>query len=133
MKRPPTLETLINVTHHVLPHKPRGHSSVVLGVDAGAYKAPRIPAFSPCGLQNHCPLPPCPSHATSRTSVLASPSQSRRNNSYWSSGKPPSCSTSHVPDVPAAPARGLLRGGDSADYVANWGSKEMRVTLGALV
>ena len=103
-----------------LPHKPRGHSSASSSVDADAYKAPRIPVFSPCGLQLQCPLPPCPSHAT--WSVLSSPSQSRRNDSCWCSA----CSTSHVLDAPA-PGGGLRRGADSADYyMANWGSKGVR-------
>ena len=124
MKRPPTLESLIDVTQTppVLPHKPRGHSSAFSGGDAGAYKAPRILVFSPYGLHHHRH---CPSLATSLTCVLASPSQSRRNNSS------PSCSTVHVPGAPDAGE--LLRGGDSADYVANWGSKGVRGSHSALV
>ena len=110
-------------TNSALPHKPRGHSSAFSSVDAGAYKAPHIRVFSLSGLEHHHPFPLyCPSHATSLTCVLASPSQSRRNNSCWCSA----CSTSHVLDAPA-PVVGLRRGADSADYyVANWGSKGVR-------
>ena len=116
-------ESLKDVTPPFLPHKPRGHSSASSSVDADAYKAPRIPVFSPCGLQLQCPLPPCPSHAT--WSLLSSPSPSRRNDSYWWTGKPPALSTSHDAPDPAAAVGELLQGGDSLDYyVANWGSKE---------
>ena len=85
------------------------------GDDADAYKVPRIPVFSLYGLH----------HATSLMCVLASLSQSRRNNSS------PSCSNVHVPAAPVAGE--LLRGGDSADYVANWGSKGVRGSHSALV
>ena len=104
-----------DTTLPVLPHKPRGRSSAFSGGDAGAYKVPRIPVFSLYGLH----------HATSLTGVLASLSQSRRNNSS------PSCSNVHVPAAPVAGE--LLRGADSADYVANWGSKGVRGSDSALV
>ena len=134
MKRPPTWESLIDVTPPLpyLPHKPRGHSSAFSSVDAGAYKAPHIRAFSLSGQEHHHRLfpPYCPSHhATSLTwCVLSSPSQSQRgNNSCWCTA---CCSTSHVPDAPAPVVRLLQGAGSGADYyVANWGSKISQTCL----